>query len=254
MPRYKITIEYDGQDFHGWQRQNKLKTIQGELETALYKFCGEKIKVFGAGRTDTGVHALAQVAHLDVDKNKLEDKLNKLGKLTLGLNYYLTRSTSNKISVLNTKKVKDSFHARFSALSRSYKYTILNSKSPSPLLRDTTWRIPKKLDENLMKNAAILMEGKHDFSAFRSIDCQSRSPIKTIKKIEVKKIKDIIYIKVIAKSFLMSQVRIIAGTLVEIGLKKKTEENIIKALKNGKRSLAGPTAPAHALVLERIIY
>ena len=105
-----------------------------------------------------------------------------------------------------------------------------------------------------MKNAASLMEGKHDFSAFRSIDCQSRSPIKTIKKIEVKKIKDIIYIKVIAKSFLMSQVRIIAGTLVEIGLKKKTEENIIKALKNGKRSLAGPTAPAHALVLEKIIY
>ena len=254
MTRYKIIIEYDGADFHGWQRQNKLKTIQGELESAAYKFSGEKVIIFGAGRTDTGVHAIAQVAHLDINQQFLEDEKDKLGKLTMGLNYYLARDAQNKISVIKTKKVSDTFHARFSAISRCYKYTILNSKIPSPLLRNKSWRIPIKLNEKLMRKASSLLEGKHNFSAFRSIDCQSKSAIKTIKKVEVKRKGDMIYLRVIAKSFLMSQVRIFAGTLVDIGLNKKSECHIKKALETGKRALAGPTAPAHALVLEEVKY
>ena len=254
MTRYKIIVEYDGADFHGWQRQKKLKTIQGELESAAYKFSGEKITVFGAGRTDTGVHAIAQVAHLDISNPSLEDKKDKLGKLTMGLNFYLARDTQNKISVLKTQKVSNTFHARFSAISRCYIYTILNSESPSPLLRNKSWRIPIKLNEKLMRKASFLLEGKHNFSAFRSADCQSKSATKTIEKVEVKRTGDIIYIRVIAKSFLMNQVRIFAGTLVDIGLNKKSEYQIVEALEKGKRSLAGPTAPAHALVLEEVKY
>ena len=254
MPRYKIFIEYDGSDFHGWQKQNDAATIQGEIEKAIYKFCRKKITIFGSGRTDTGVHALGQVAHLDLNKNSLEDKNGKLGKLTMGLNFYLSRDAKNKISITKTERTTNKFHARFSAVSRSYKYVILNSKSPSPMLRNKSWRVPKKLNEKLMKEAAILLEGKHDFSAFRSVDCQSKSAIKTIQKVEVKRKRKLIYIRVIAKSFLMSQVRIIAGTLVDIGLKKKTTEDITEALKERKRNLAGPTAPAHALVLEDIKY
>lgn len=254
MTRYKLIIEYDGKNFCGWQNQKNLITVQGRIEESIYKFCGKNISIFGAGRTDTGVHALGQVAHLDIDEKELEDKNDKLGKLTMGLNFYLSRSCNNEISILKTSKVDTKFHARFSAIGRKYKYTILNKRTASPLLKDKTWRVPIPLNCDMMTKASNLLIGKHNFSAFRSIDCQAKSPIKTIDNISVIKKDELIEIYVEAKSFLMNQVRIIAGTLVEVGLNKKTNIDIELALKTHQRKYAGTTAPPNALILEKVIY
>ena len=254
MTRYKVIIEYDGKNFCGWQKQRSLISIQGTIEESLYKFCGKNISVFGAGRTDKGVHATGQVAHFDLEESDLEDKNCKLGQLTMGLNFYLSRACNNEISIIQTSKVDEEFHSRFSAKGRKYKYTILNKQTPSPLLKDKTWRVPLSLNILLMQKASTLLIGKHDFSAFRSIDCQSKSPIKTIDSINIIKNNELIDIYVEAKSFLMNQVRIIAGTLVEIGLNKKTEKDILLALKTYTRSHAGATAPPNALVLEKVDY
>ena len=153
MPRYKIIIEYDGKNFSGWQNQKGLKTIQEAIENSLFKFSGKKISIYGAGRTDTGVHAKGQVAHFDLNLSSLEDKNKKLGKLTMGINYYLSREFKNQISILSTKKVPKSFHARFSAKYRKYQYTILNKRVPSPFYRNNSWRIPLPLDIKLMQKA-----------------------------------------------------------------------------------------------------
>jgi len=254
MTRYKLTIEYDGKNFCGWQSQKNLTSVQGTIEESLYKFCGERISIFGAGRTDTGVHASGQVAHFDLNQDFLEDKKHALGKLTMGLNFYLSRICKNEISIIETNKVEENFHARFSAKGRKYKYTILNKRTTAPLLKDKTWRVPLPLNLLLMQKASTLLIGKHNFSAFRSIDCQSKSAIKTIDSINIIKNNELIEVYVEAKSFLMNQVRIIAGTLVEIGLNKKTEKDILMALKTCTRSYAGATAPPHALVLEKVIY
>jgi len=254
MTRYKLTIEYDGKNFCGWQSQKNLTSVQGTIEESLYKFCGERISIFGAGRTDTGVHASGQVAHFDLNQDFLEDKKLALGKLTMGLNFYLSRICKNEISIIETNKVEENFHARFSAKGRKYKYTILNKRTTAPLLKDKTWRVPLPLNLLLMQKASTLLIGKHNFSAFRSIDCQSKSAIKTIDSINIIKNNELIEVYVEAKSFLMNQVRIIAGTLVEIGLNKKTEKDILMALKTCTRSYAGATAPPHALILEKVIY
>jgi tRNA pseudouridine38-40 synthase len=254
MTRYKLTIEYDGKNFCGWQSQKNLTSVQGTIEESLYKFCGERISIFGAGRTDTGVHASGQVAHFDLNQDFLEDKKHALGKLTMGLNFYLSRICKNEISIIETNKVEENFHARFSAKGRKYKYTILNKRTAAPLLKDKTWRVPLPLNLLLMQKASTLLIGKHNFSAFKSIDCQSKSAIKTIDSINIIKNNELIEVYVEAKSFLMNQVRIIAGTLVEIGLNKKTEKDILMGLKTCTRSYAGATAPPHALVLEKVIY
>ena len=254
MNRYKLTIEYDGKNFNGWQKQKNMKTVQGIIEESLFKFSGKKITIYGAGRTDTGVHASGQVAHFDIKESGLEDKNSKLGKLTMGVNFYLSRLSDNRVSILETKKVTDEFHSRFSAKGRKYKYSILNRRTSSPLLKDKTWRIPIPLDVQLMKNATKHLIGKHDFTAFRSVDCQANSPVKTIDNITIKKDGELIEIYVEAKSFLMNHVRIIAGTLVDIGLLKKTEEDILTALKTKDKKFSGPTAPASALVLQEVIY
>ena len=254
MNRYKLTIEYDGKDFNGWQKQKGMRTIQGVIEESLLKFSGKNITIYGAGRTDTGVHASGQVAHLDINIDGLEDKNLKLGKLTMGLNFYLSRLCDNKVSILETKRVSEEFHARFSAISRKYKYSILNRRTASPLLKNKTWRVPNPLNIELMKKASKYLIGKHDFTAFRSIDCQSKSPIKTINNITIDKNGELIEINVEAKSFLMNQVRIIAGTLVDIGLQKKTGEDILLALENKDKKFSGPTAPSLALILQKVIY
>ena len=254
MTRYKVIIEYDGKNFCGWQKQKALISVQGTIEDSLYKFCGKNISIFGAGRTDKGVHASGQVAHFDIEEDDLEDKNDKLGKLTMGLNFYLSRACNNEISIIETSKVDEEFHSRFSAKGRKYKYTILNKKTSSPLLKNKTWRVPLPLNILLMQKASTLLIGKHNFSAFRSIECQAKSPIKTIDSIKIIKNNELIEIYVVAKSFLMNQVRIIAGTLVEIGLNKKTEKDILLALKTYTRSHAGVTAPPNALVLEKVDY
>ena len=254
MNRYKLTIEYDGKNFNGWQKQKGMKTIQGVIEESLFKFSGKKITIYGAGRTDTGVHATGQVAHLDLNEEGLEDKNSKLGKLTMGLNFYLSRLCDNRISIIETIKVDNEFHARFSAIGRKYKYCILNRRTASPLLKDKTWRIPNSLNIKLMKNASKHLLGKHDFTAFRSIDCQAKSPIKTIDNITINNNGELIEIYVEAKSFLMNQVRIIAGTLVDVGLLKKTDKDILAALDKKDKKFSGPTAPSSALILQKVIY
>ncbi len=254
MNRYKLTIEYDGKNFNGWQKQKGMKTIQGVIEESLFKFSGKNITIYGAGRTDTGVHASGQVAHFDIDESGLEDKNSKLGKLTMGINFYLSRLCDSNISILETKKVSNEFHSRFSAKARKYKYSILNRRTASPLLKDKTWRIPKPLDLQLMKTASKHLIGKHDFTAFRSIDCQAKSPIKTIDSITINNDGELIEICVEAKSFLMNQVRIIAGTLVDVGLLKKTDKDILSALSRKDKKFSGPTAPSSALVLQKVIY
>ena len=254
MTKYKLIIEYDGKNFCGWQKQKDLISVQGTIEESLFKFCRKNISIFGAGRTDKGVHASGQVAHFDLEEDGLEDKNDKLGKLTMGLNFYLSRACMNEISIIETTKVDSEFHARFSAKERKYKYTILNKKTSSPLLKDKTWRVPLPLNLLSMQKASTLLLGKHNFSAFRSVDCQANSPVKTIDRINIIKNNELIEISIEAKSFLMNQVRIIAGTLVEIGLNKKTEKDILLALKTYKRSHAGATAPPNALVLEKVVY
>ena len=168
MTRYKITIEYDGKNYNGWQAQKGLNTIQGALEESVQLFCGEKVSIYGAGRTDTGVHASGQVAHLDLDIESIEDKKNKLGKLTMGVNYYLSRNFNNEITIISSKKVNQEFHARFSAKYRRYKYAILNNRTGSPLNRNNSWRVPLPLNLQSMIKASKLLIGKHDFSSFRS--------------------------------------------------------------------------------------
>ena len=245
MQRYKINIEYDGTPFVGWQFQKNGISIQKVLQDAIFSFSQEKVVVTGAGRTDSGVHSKGQVAHFKINKNF------PLEKIIGALNQHLKPLP---IAVLNVQEVDENFHARFSAKLRSYKYFIINRKVPLTINRNHAWCVFKKLNIEDMKYAAKFFEGKHDFNAFRSIDCQSSTSIKTIKSCTIENNQDEIYIKVSAKSFLHSQVRIIVGTLVQVGKGKIMKDDIKKIIKNKDRKRAGPTAPAHGLYLMKVEY
>ena len=245
MPKYKILIEYDGTNFVGWQRQNNGLSIQSSIEEAIKKISSETVSVFGAGRTDSGVHAKGQVAHFDISKRIPIDRMRD------GLNQHLRPLP---ISILDTEEATEDFHARFSALLRNYEYLIINRRSPLTLHKNYAWGVFKDLNINNMEKAAINFEGRHDFNAFRSIDCQSSSSIKTIKSCTVEKKERHITIKVSAKSFLHSQVRIIVGTLVEVGKGKILSGNIKNIIESKDRSQAGATAPAHGLYLLKVEY
>ncbi|PPR44827.1 MAG: tRNA pseudouridine synthase A [Alphaproteobacteria bacterium MarineAlpha5_Bin8] len=245
MPKYKITIEYDGSNFVGWQRQENGNSIQESIEKAITKITSKKINVFGAGRTDAGVHAKGQVAHFET--------LNDISVETIrdGLNQYL-RNLS--IAILDAEKVSDDFHARFSATHRYYQYFLINRRAPLTLNKNYAWAIYKKLKIDKMKIAANYFIGKYDFNSFRSIDCQSSSSIKTISSCEVNHSNEEVIINVAAKSFLHSQVRIIVGTLVEVGKGKIQPDDIKEILESKDRARAGPTAPAHGLYLIKVDY
>ena len=244
MSKYKIIIEYEGTNYVGWQKQNNGYSIQEELEKAIFKLSGEKISVFGAGRTDAGVHALGQVAHFDLKKIYYLDNIRD------GLNQHLR---PQPIAILKAEKVRENFHARFSAQKRTYQYLITNRRAPLTIYKNKSWEVFKKLDVDKMISEAVYFIGKHNFDAFRSINCQSNSPIKTIDDINILKEEDNIFIKVSAKSFLHSQVRIIVGTLVEIA-KGKIKKNVKDIIKDKKRSQAGITAPACGLYLVKVDY
>lgn len=247
--RFAITIEYDGSNLVGWQRQTNGLSIQEVLEKALLKLTGEKKIIQGAGRTDAGVHALGQVAHFDLKKEI------KIDSIRDGLNFHIKKMyKKNKISVLKCKKVKKNFNARFDAKERTYLYKILDRRSPPALQNKRVWHIKKELDDKTMKVAAKVLEGKHDFSSFRSTECQSKSPIKTLNSIKILRKSSEIEIWIKARSFLHNQVRIIAGTLVLVGKSKWTKELVIDALKLKKRGAAGQTAPACGLFLYSIKY
>ncbi len=245
MNKYKITIEYNGTNFVGWQKQTNGISIQFCIEDALFKLTGEKVTIFGAGRTDAGVHARGQVAHFEITK------LVSLDSIRDGLNQHLKK---NPISILKSEKVGNDFNARFSAKIRSYQYKIINRRSPLTIEKNLALGVFKKLNINEMKKAAKLFIGKYDFNAFRSINCQSSSSIKTVNSCVVSQINEEITINVSARSFLHSQVRIMVGTLIEIGKGKIGHNELAEIIASKDRARAGPTVPAHGLYLINVEY
>jgi tRNA pseudouridine38-40 synthase len=248
--RYKLIIEYDGSFFFGFQAQktmSNLDTVQEALEKAIFLLTQQNVVIVGSGRTDSGVHALFQVVHFDLNHffpaNKLSDALNfHLKKLF---------DTSSPISVVKAELATNDFHARFKARSRTYCYLILNRRSPSPLFQKRAWHVQSFLDMQKMREASSSLLGSHDFSAFRSVHCQAKTAFRTMSAIEIGRenffSEIFIVFRITAPSFLHNQARIIIGTLKRIGEGKMDMETIKKALDSGKRSDAGPTAPAFGL-------
>ena len=247
MMRYKIVIEYDGTNLVGWQKQLDGQSVQGFLERAVYAFCQEDTEVHGAGRTDAGVHALAQVAHFDLEKNVDEFTLCE------AMNAHL-RKMDAPICILAAEKVNDEFHARYSAKGRSYIYRITNRRAPLILDKNRSWAVGVPLDIEKMRIGAKFLIGNHDFTSFRAAKCQATSPIKTIDVVEIHREGDNINFLVEARSFLHHQVRNIVGTLEMVGDGRLKPEDIKTILEAKNRSSAGATAPACGLYLNKIVY
>jgi tRNA pseudouridine38-40 synthase len=245
MPRYKLTIEYDGTPFCGWQIQDNGATVQGALETAVKAICGEQVRVHGAGRTDAGVHALAQVAHCDIEKHFPP------GRFRDGLNAHLR---PHPIGVLSAEIVPDTFEARFSAKKRHYRYRITNSRANLALDIGRTWRLPRHLDTDAMHAAAQRLLGKHDFTTFRDTECQAKSPEKTLEQLDVVRDGDAVSILTSARSFLHSQVRSMVGSLVWVGEGRWSTDDLAAALAARNRAACGPVAPPEGLYLVRVEY
>ena len=246
MNRYQILIEYVGTNYNGWQVQRKGKTIQGRIQNTISKIFKEKINIIGSGRTDSGVHALEQSAHFDTN-TKIKDSY----KFLKSVNHFLSRYG---ISILDLKKRKLTFHARYSAKARIYKYVILNRKSGSVLKNKRCWHIIKKLDLEMMKKGAKKLIGTKDFSTFRSSSCSAKTPVRTIKSIKFLTKKDIIEIEIKAQSFLQNQVRSMVGCLKYVGEDKWSIQKFDKIIKSKKRINCAPPAPAEGLYLTKVIY
>jgi tRNA pseudouridine38-40 synthase len=245
MPRYKLTIEYDGTPFSGWQIQDTALTVQGALETAVNAACGEDVRVHGAGRTDAGVHALAQVAHCNIEKKFPP------GRLRDALNAHLR---PHPVAVLSAEIVPDSFEARFSAIKRHYLYRIANTRANLALEIGRAWRVPRRLDADAMHHAAQRLIGKHDFTTFRDTECQAKSPDKTLDQLDVARQGDAISIVTSARSFLHSQVRSMVGSLVWVGEGRWSADDLSAALAARDRAACGPVAPPEGLYLVRVDY
>ncbi len=245
MPRYKITLEYEGTPFVGWQWQANGLSIQQILQEALEKFSYEHVLVEGAGRTDAGVHARGQVAHFDLSKEY--DPY----KVMTAVNFFLR---PHPIAILKCERVEADFHARFSANFRRYRYIILNRKALPILDQHRVWWVSKPLDVQKMQEAAQYFIGQHDFTTFRATSCQSASPIKTIDSFEVRSVGEQVWLEVQAKSFLHHQVRNITGTLKLIGEGKWSCEDLKKAMIAKSRAAGGPTAPASGLYFMSVGY
>ena len=249
MPRYKLTIEYNGTNFIGWQKQKKGFSIQGTIEKAAKNFLQSEVDITVAGRTDAGVHADAQVAHLDIFK-----KL-KIKNILFGLNFYLSKEKFGEdISIKKVNKVDADFNARFNAKKKTYKYKIYNNESRSPMHAYNTWWVSQKLNILDMKKASKYLLGNHDFSSFRASGCQAISPIKTLDKIAIIKKKNIITLTFTARSFLYNQVRIMTGTLKDVGSGLINTEALKKILQKKERASSGITAPSKGLTLYKVYY
>jgi tRNA pseudouridine38-40 synthase len=245
MPRFKLTIEYDGTAYVGWQRQDNGPSVQAALEAALKAYCQTDIIVYVAGRTDAGVHALGQVAHADIPRD------DKPEVVVNALNAHLR---PHPISVVAAARVPDDFHARFSAIERAYEYRIISRRAPLTLQRDRAWWISHELDDAAMHDAAQVLVGRHDFTSFRAIACQADSPIRTLDELSVTRHADMIFIRARARSFLHHQVRNLVGTLTFVGDGKWTRDDVKAALDARDRSKAGQTAPACGLYLMAVRY
>ena len=244
MPNYKILVEYDGTNFVGWQQQTNGHSIQSALQESVFKLSGEKVVIYGAGRTDAGVHAYSQSASFLINKKIATDVIRD------GLNQHLRPKL---ISIQNAELVDDDFHARFSAKKRWYEYKIINRRSPLTIDANRAWCVHKKLNIEKMKSESFSFLGKHDLNAFRSAHCQSKNSIKTIDSINIENEDEKILFQVSAKSFLHSQVRIMVGTLVDIA-KGNINKTILDIINSKNREIAGQTAPAHGLYLKKIDY
>jgi tRNA pseudouridine38-40 synthase len=245
MPRYRLTLEYDGAPFFGWQRQDNGPSVQGALEDAIEKLSGERVTVTGAGRTDAGVHAMGQVAHFDLIKQF------EPGKVRDALNYYLR---PDPVVVLDADAVDGEFHARFSATARHYLFRILNRRSPPALEEGRVWHISPKLDAEAMHAAAQFLVGQHDFTTFRAAECQAQSPVKTLDRLDVSRRADEIHIEASARSFLHHQIRSFAGTLKLVGEGKWVPRDVADALAAKERARCGPVSPPDGLYLVRVDY
>ncbi len=245
MPRFKLTIEYDGSPFVGWQRQDNGLSVQAVLEAAVRGYCQVDAVVHGAGRTDAGVHALGQVAHVDLPRDDRPDVVAK------AFNAHLK---PHPIAVLKAEKVGDDFHARFSAVERGYRYRIVNRRAPAVLEINHAWWVKAPLDAVAMHDAAQVLVGRHDFSSFRAAECQAESPVKTVDEISVVREGDMVFLKVRARSFLHHQVRNFVGTLRFVGDGKWTAADVKRVLDARDRAVAGPTSPPDGLYLTHVRY
>ena len=245
MQRYKIKIEYEGTPFVGWQFQKNGQSVQEVLQKAIFNFSKENVIVTGAGRTDSGVHAFAQIAHFDLKK-----KIQKKNLLPA-----INQNISNKsVTVLKINRVNKNFHARHDAKKRTYEYLIVNRQSPLTLQKNKAWHIRKKLDIKAMKKGSKLLLGTHDFSTYRSASCGAKSPVRTIEKILIKKNKDKISLQFTSRSFLQQQVRSMVGCIKYLGEGKWSIDKFKNTFKSKKRSACAPPAPACGLYLKNIIY
>lgn len=245
MPRYALLLEYDGTPFAGWQRQPDCLTVQGALEDAITKFTGETVSVRGAGRTDAGVHALGQVAHVDLSKDWQPSRIQD------AMNFHLRPAP---VAVLACGLVPDGFDARFSAIERRYLYRILTRRTPPILERNRVWWLPGALDSDAMVDAAEVFKGHHDFTTFRATQCQATSPMKTLERFDVVRHGDEIHCTVVARSFLHNQVRSMVGSLKHVGEGKWSKADLAAALAARDRAACGTVAPSTGLYLAEVGY
>ena len=245
MPRYRLTLEYDGTGLVGWQRQDNGASVQSALEAAIEKLSGESVTVHGAGRTDAGVHAFGQVAHFDLAKEFPPDTIRD------ALNHFVR---PNAIAVLESSIAAPDFHARFSAVRRHYLYRILTRRPPPVLERNRVWHVVHALDAEAMHQAAQALVGSHDFTTFRAAECQAKSPVKTLDRLDVRRAADEIHIEATARSFLHHQVRSIVGSLKLVGEGKWRARDLADALAAKDRARCGPVAPSDGLYLVKVDY
>jgi tRNA pseudouridine38-40 synthase len=245
MPRYKLTIEYDGTPYVGWQVQDNGVSVQGVLTAAIAAFAGEQVTVGAAGRTDAGVHALGQVAHLDLARDWDTETVRD------AINFHLR---PQPIAVLAAERAAIDFDARFSAVKRHYLYRIVNRRADLTLEQNRAWRVPRPLDAEAMHAAAQRLIGRHDFTTFRSTECQAKSPVKTLDRLDVVRAGEEVSITAAARSFLQHQVRSMVGSLVHVGEGKWSAHDLAAALDARDRTACGQVAPPHGLYLVRVDY
>jgi tRNA pseudouridine38-40 synthase len=245
MPRYALTIEYDGTPYAGWQRQANAPSVQGQIEAAISHLSPTPVAIRGAGRTDAGVHATGQVAHVDLARDWADFALCQ------AINAHLKDSP---IAIIAVRQVSDSFDARFSAIKRHYRYTIINRRAKLTLDAHRAWQVKWPLDAQAMNHAAQILVGLHDFSTFRDSQCQARSPIRLLERICVTRKEDVIDVHVCAPSFLHRQVRSIVGSLEHIGSGKWQTSDLLAALEAKNRARCGQVAPPHGLYLVQVDY
>jgi tRNA pseudouridine38-40 synthase len=245
MPRYRLTLEYDGRPYHGFQAQDGLPTVQEAVERAVKAFCGQELRLHAAGRTDTGVHALGQVAHIDLEKDWPAATVRN------ALNAHLIQEA---VVVLDAEVAQGDWHARFSATERRYLYRILNRWAPSALDKGRVWHVKKPLDAEAMHAAAQLLVGHHDFTTFRDLKCQAKSPLKTLDVARVSRVGEEVHLAFASRSFLHRQVRSMTGTLAEVGIGRWTAADVKTALEARDRTACGPVAPADGLYLTGVGY